>query len=118
MKIEDFKVGKFFLAPMEFFTENSAREIKQQIETFAFVTDDGMVMCMVEEDTTSVLRRESRFVFSVKPKDNYMPITRAVVHKEGRDFSRFKALSDKEEAEYGVLWALLGYYQPEFRTQK
>lgn len=48
MKIEDFKVGKFFLAPIEFFTENSTREIEQQIETFAFVTDDGMVMCMVE----------------------------------------------------------------------
>lgn len=106
MKIEDFKVGKFFLAPIEFFTENSTREIEQQIETFAFVTDDGMV----EEDTTSVLSRESRFVFSVKPKNNYMPITRAVVHKEGRDFSSFKALSDREKAEYGTLWALLRYY--------
>lgn len=109
-KNEKLKLGDIYLAPIEFFLNNSVGKLKQQIESYAEVRDDGMVMCMVEEDTTSVLSRESRFVFSVKPKDNYMPITRVVVHKEGRDFSSFKTLSDKEKAEYGTLWALLRYY--------
>jgi hypothetical protein len=53
-KNEKLKLGDIFLAPKEFFLNNSVGKLKQQIESYAEVRKDGRVMCAVVEDVNSV----------------------------------------------------------------
>lgn len=52
-KNEKLKLGDIYFAPKEFFLNNSVGELKQQIESYAEVREDGMVMCWVIEDMDS-----------------------------------------------------------------
>ena len=53
-KNEKLKLGYIFLAPKEFFLNNSDGKLKQKIESYSEVRKDGMVMCAVVEDVNSV----------------------------------------------------------------
>lgn len=46
-KNEKLKLGDIFLAPKEFFLNNSDGKLKQKIESYAEVRKDGRVMCAV-----------------------------------------------------------------------
>lgn len=59
-KNEKLKLGDIYLAPIEFFLNNSVGELKQQIESYADVREDGMVMCWVIEDMDSVFPLSNR----------------------------------------------------------
>ena len=58
-KNEKLKLGDIFLAPKEFFLNNSDGKLKQQIESNADVRENGMVMCAVIEDMNSVFPHKS-----------------------------------------------------------
>lgn len=67
-KNEKLKLGDIFLAPKEFFLNNSDGKLKQKIESYAEVRKDGRVMCAVVEDTNSVSPNESLYTIAVKQK--------------------------------------------------
>jgi hypothetical protein len=67
-KNEKLKLGDIFLAPKEFFLNNSDGKLKQKIESYAEVRKDGRVMCAVVEDVNSVFPNESLYTIAVKQK--------------------------------------------------
>lgn len=73
-KNEKLKLGDIFLAPKEFFLNNSDGKLKQKIESYAEVRKDGRVMCAVIEDTNSVFPHESLYTIAVKQKQFAPPI--------------------------------------------
>lgn len=105
-KNEKLKLGDIYLAPKEFFLNNSVGKLKQQIESYAKVREDGMVMCAVIEDMDSVFPHKSEYTIAVKPK-KFAPPIRACVNKD-YDFECFKQLSEAEMKVYGVLWYYFG----------
>lgn len=105
-KNEKLKLGDIFLAPKEFFLNNSVGKLKQQIESNADVRENGMVMCAVIEDLNSVFPHKSEYTIEVKQKEFATPI-RACVNKD-YDFECFKQLSEAEMKVYGLLWFCFG----------
>ena len=105
-KNEKLKLGDIYLAPIEFFLNNSVGKLKQQIESYAEVREDGMVICSVIEDMDSVFPHKSEYTIAVKQK-RFAPPIRAYVNKDC-DFGCFKQLSKEEMKVYGVLWYYFG----------
>lgn len=105
-KNEKLKLGDIYLAPIEFFLNNSAGKLKQQIESYAEVREDGMVICSVIEDMDSVFPHKSEYTIAVK-QIRFAPPIRAYVNKDC-DFGCFKQLSKEEMKVYGVLWYYFG----------
>lgn len=100
-KNDKLKLGDIFLAPKEFFLNNSVGNVKQQIESYAEVREDGMVICSVIEDMDSVFPHKSEYTIAVK-QIRFAPQIRAYVNKDC-DFGCFKHLSEAEMKVYGVL---------------
>ena len=105
-KNEKLKLGDIYLAPIEFFLNNSVGKLKQQIESNADVRENGMVMCAVIEDMNSVFPHKSEYTIAVKQKE-FAPPIRAYVNKD-YDFECFKQLSKAEMKVYGLLWFCFG----------
>lgn len=105
-KNEKLKLGYIFLAPKEFFLNNSDGKLKQKIESYAEVRKDGMVMCAVVENKDSVFPHQSEYTIAVKQKQ-FAPPIRVGVSKE-YDFECFKQLSKAEMKVYGLLWFYFG----------
>ena len=105
-KNEKLKLGDIFLAPKEFFLNNSDGKLKQEIESYAEVRKDGRVMCAVVEDVNSVFPNESSYTIAVKQKQ-FAPRIRVCVNKD-YDFECFKQLSEAEMKVYGLLWFCFG----------
>ena len=105
-KNEKLKLGDIYFAPKEFFLNNSVGKLKQQIESYAEVREDGMVICSVIEDMDSVFPHKSEYTIAVKQKRLAPPI-RAYVNKDC-DFECFKQLSEAEMKVYGVLLYYFG----------
>lgn len=105
-KNEKLKLGEIFLAPKEFFLNNSDGKLKQKIESYSEVRKDGRVMCAVVEDVNSVFPHQSEYTIAVKQKQ-FAPPIRAYVNKD-YDFECFKQLSKAEMKVYGLLWFYFG----------
>ena len=105
-KNEKLKLGYIFLAPKEFFINNSDGKLKQKIESYSEVRKDGMVMCAVVEDVNSVFPNESFYTIAVKQKQ-FAPPIRVCVSKE-YDFDCFELLSKKEMKVAALLWFCYG----------
>lgn len=105
-KNEKLKLGDIFLAPKEFFLNNSDGKLKQKIESYAEVRKDGRVMCAVVEDLNSVFHNESLYTIAVKQKQ-FRPPIRVCVSKD-YDFDCFELLSKEEMKVVGVLWFYFG----------
>lgn len=109
MRMEDFSVGAFFLAPKEFFTNNDpVGFVRQRVEKYASIREDEMVMCRVVEDVESITHEGSRFLFRVRTGldiHHSIPFIDLYVPKNF-DFSCCKLLSYKEALEMGILWSL------------
>ena len=105
-KNEKLKLGHIYFAPKEFFLNNSVGKLKQQIESYADVRENGMVMCAVIEDINSVFPHKSEYTIAVKQK-KFAPPIRAYVNKD-YDFECFKQLSKAEMKVYGLLWFYFG----------
>ena len=105
-KNEKLKLGEIFLAPKEFFINNSDGKIKQKIESYAEVRKDGMVMCAVIEEMNSIFPHKSEYTIAIKSQ-RFAPPIMAYVNKDD-DFECFKHLSDEEMKVYGVLWYYFG----------
>lgn len=105
-KKEKLKLGDIFLAPKEFFLNNSVGKIKQQIESCAEVRKDGRVMCAVIENIDSVFPNESEYIIAVKQKE-FAPPIRICVSKD-YNFDCIELLSKEEMKVAGVLWFLFG----------
>ena len=105
-KNEKLKLGDIFLAPKEFFLNNSVGNVKQKIESYAEVRKDGRVMCAVVENIDSVFPNESEYTIAIKQK-HFAPPIRAYVNKD-YDFECFKQLSKSEMKVYGLLWFYFG----------
>lgn len=105
-KNEKLKLGDIYLAPIEFFLNNSVGKLKQQIESYAEVRKDGRVMCAVIEDMDSVFPHKSEYTIAVK-QIRFAPQIRAYVNKDC-DFGCFKQLSEAEMKVYGVLLYYFG----------
>lgn len=105
-KNEKLRLGDIFLAPKEFFINNSYGKTKQKIESYAEVRKDGRVMCAVVEDVNSVFPNESLYTIAVKQKQ-FAPPIRLCVSKE-YDLDCFELLSKKEMKVAGVLWFYFG----------
>ena len=105
-KNEKLKLGEIFLAPKEFFLNNSVGKLKQQIESNADVRENGMVMCAVVEDVNSVFPNESFYTIAVKQKQ-FAPPIRICVSKE-YDLDCFELLSKKEMKVAALLWFCYG----------
>ena len=105
-KNEKLKLGGIYFAPKEFFLNNSVGKLKQQIESYADVRENGMVMCAVIEDINSVFPHKSEYTIAVKQK-KFAPPIRAYVNKD-YDFECFKQLSKAEMKVYGLLWFYFG----------
>lgn len=105
-KNEKLKLGDIFLAPKEFFLNNSVGKIKQQIESCAEVRKDGRVMCAVIENIDSVFPNESEYTIAIKQKQYTNPI-RVCVNKD-YNFDCCELLSKEEMKVAGVLWFLFG----------
>lgn len=105
-KNEKLKLGDIFLAPKEFFLNNSVGKIKQQIESCAEVRKDGRVMCAVVENIDSVFPHQSEYTIAVKQKE-FAPPIRICANKD-YDFECFKQLSEAEMKVYGLLWFCFG----------
>lgn len=105
-KNEKLKLGDIFLAPKEFFLNNSVGNVKQKIESYAEVRKDGRVMCAVVEDVNSVFPNESFYTIAVKQKQ-FVPPIRVCVSKD-YSFDCFELLSEKEMKVAGLLWFCYG----------
>ena len=105
-KNEKLKLGEIFLAPKEFFINNSDGKLKQKIESYAEVRKDGRVMCAVVEDVNSVFPNESFYTIAVKQKQ-FTPPIRVCVSKE-YDFDCFELLSKEEMKVAALLWFCYG----------
>lgn len=105
-KNEKLKLGDIYLAPIEFFLNNSVGKLKQQIESYADVREDGMVICSVIEDMDSVFPHKSEYTIAVM-QIRFAPPIRAYVNKNC-DFECFKQLSEAEMKVYGVLLYYFG----------
>lgn len=105
-KNEKLKLGDIFLAPKEFFINNSDGKLKQKIESYAEVRKDGRVMCAVVEDVNSVFPNESLYTISVKQKQ-FAPPIRVCVSKD-YNLDCFEFLSEKEMKVAGLLWFCYG----------
>ena len=105
-KNEKLKLGDIYLAPIEFFLNNSVGKLKQQIESYADVRKDGTVICWVIEDMDSIFPHKSEYTIAVKQIRFATPI-RAYVNKDS-DFECFKQLSEAEMKAYGVLMYYFG----------
>lgn len=73
-KNEKLKLGDIFLAPKEFFLNNSDGKLKQKIESYAEVRKDGRVMCAVVEDVNSVFPNESLYTIAVKQNNLHLQL--------------------------------------------
>lgn len=105
-KNEKLKLGYIFLAPKEFFINNSDGKLKQKIESYSEVRKDGRVMCAVVEDVNSVFPNESFYTIAVKQKQ-FAPPIRVCVSKE-YDIDCFELLSEKEMKVASLLWFCYG----------
>ena len=105
-KNEKLKLGDIFLAPKEFYLNNSDGKLKQKIESYAEDRKDGRVMCAVVEDTNSVFPNESFYTIAVKQKQ-FAPPIRVCVSKD-YNLDRFELLSKEEMKVAGVLWFYFG----------
>lgn len=105
-KNEKLKLGDIYLAPIEFFLNNSVGKLKQQIESYADVREDGMVICSVIENMDSVFPHKSEYTIAVM-QIRFAPPIRAYVNKNC-DFECFKQLSEAEMKVYGVLLYYFG----------
>lgn len=105
-KNEKLKLGDIFLAPKEFFLNNSDGKLKQKIESYAEVRKDGRVMCAVVEDVNSVFPNESSYTIAVKQKQ-FVPRIRVCVSKD-YNLDCFELLSKEEMMAVGVLWFYFG----------
>ena len=105
-KNEKLKLGDIFLAPKEFFLNNSDRNLKQKIESYAEARKDGRVMCAVVEDINSVFPNESLYTIAIKQKQ-FAPRIRVCVSKE-YNLDSFELLSKEEMKVAGVLWFYFG----------
>ena len=105
-KNEKLKLGYIFLAPKEFFLNNSDGKLKQKIESYAEVRKDGRVMCLVVEDVNSLYPNKSSYTIAVKQKQFAQPIM-VCVSKE-YDLDCFELLSKEEMKVAGVLWFCFG----------
>lgn len=97
-KNEKLKLGDIFLAPKEFFLNNSDGKLNQKIESYAEVRKDGMVMCAVVEDVNSVF---PNYTIAVKQKQ-FAPPIRVCVSKD-YNLDCFELLSEKEMKVAGLL---------------
>lgn len=100
------KLGYIFLAPKEFFLNNSDGKLKQKIESYSEVRKDVMVMCAVVEDVNSVFPNESFYTIAVKQKQ-FAPPIRVCVSKE-YNLDCFELLSKKEMKVAALLWFCYG----------
>lgn len=105
-KNEKLKLGDIFLAPKEFFLNNSDGKLKQKIESYAKVRKDGRVMCAVVKDVNSVFPNESLYTIAVKQK-HFAPPIRVCVSKD-YNLDCFELLSEKEMKVAGLLWFCYG----------
>lgn len=105
-KNDKLKLGDIFLAPKEFFLNNSDGKLKQKIESYAEVRKDGRVMCAVVEDVNSLFSNESFYTISVKQKQ-FAPQIMVCVSKE-YDLDCFELLSKKEMKVAALLWFCYG----------
>lgn len=105
-KNEKLKLGDIFLAPKEFFLNNSVGNVKQKIESCAEVRKDGRVMCAVVENIDSVFPNESAYIIAIKQKE-FAPPIRVCVSKD-YNFDCIELLSKEEMKVAGVLWFCFG----------
>ena len=105
-KNEKLKLGYIFLAPKEFFLNNSDGKLKQKIESYSEVRKDGMVMCAVVENIDSVFPHQSEYIIAVKQKQ-FAPPIRVCVSKE-YNLDCFELLSKKEMKVAALLWFCYG----------
>lgn len=105
-KNEKLKLGDIFLAPKEFFLNNSVGNVKQKIESYAEVRKDGRVMCAVVENIDSVFPNESEYTIAIKQKQ-FAPPIRVCVSKD-YNLDCFELLSEKEMKVAGLLWFYYG----------
>ena len=105
-KNEKLKLGDIFLAPKEFFLNNSVGKLKQQIESYAEVRKDGRVMCAVVEDVNSVFPHESLYTIAVK-QNQFAPQIRVCVSKD-YNLDCFELLSKEKMKVACVLWFCFG----------
>ena len=80
-KNEKLNLGEIFLAPKEFFINNSDGKLKQKIESYAEVRKDGRFMCAVVENIDSVFPHQSEYTIAVKQKQ-FAPPIRVCVSKD------------------------------------
>ena len=105
-KNEKLKLGDIFLAPKEFFLNNSVGNVKQKIESYAEVRKDGRVMCAVVENIDSVFPHESEYIIAIKQK-HFAPPIRVCVSMD-YILVCFELLSEKEMKVAGLLWFCYG----------
>ena len=105
-KNEKLKLGEIFLAPKEFFLNNSVGNVKQKIESYAEVRKDGRVMCAVVENIDSVFPYESEYTIAIKQKQ-FAPPIRVGVSKD-YNFDCIELLSEKEMKVAALLWFCYG----------
>ena len=105
-KNEKLKLGCIFLAPKEFFLNNSDGKLKQKIESYAEVRKDGRVMCAVVKNIDSVFPHQSEYTIAVKQKQ-FAPPIRVCVSKE-YNLDCFELLSKKEMKVAALLWFCYG----------
>lgn len=105
-KNEKLKLGCIFLAPKEFFLNNSDGKLKQKIESYAEVRKDGRVMCAVVENIDSVFPNQSEYTIAVKQK-HFEPPIRVGVSKD-YNFDCIELLSKEEMKVAALLWFCYG----------
>ena len=105
-KNEKLKLGDIFLAPKEFFLNNSIGKVKQEIESYAEVRKDDRAMCAVVEDINSVFPHESLYTIAIKQKQ-FAPRIRVCVSKD-YNLDSLELLSKEEMKVAGLLWFYYG----------
>ena len=105
-KNEKLKLGEIFLAPKEFFINNSDGKLKHKIYSYAEVREDGRVMCAVVENIDSVFSHQSEYTIAVKQKQ-FAPPIRVCVSKD-YNIDCFELLSEKEMKVAALLWFCYG----------
>ena len=105
-KNEKLKLGEIFLAPKEFFLNNSDGKLKQKIESYAEARKDGRFMCAVVENIDSVFPHQSEYTIAVKQKQ-FAPPIRVCVSKD-YNLDCFELLSEKEMKVASLLWFCYG----------
>ena len=105
-KNDKLKLGDIFLAPKEFFLNNSDGKLKQKIESYSEVRKDGRIMCLVVEEVNSIYPHESSYTIAVKQKQ-FTPPIRVCVSKD-YNLDCFELLSKKEMKVAALLWFCYG----------